>query len=84
MIYANKHISSIVHKRSKTEPSLNVAYKLWKTILYRFLEIVLITNCIKLEFKVYHKEKQQKWLHSFYSSHSNKTNGGIFMDFFPS
>ena len=56
IIYPKEHsIPQIVQKLIQVEPSINFKYELEKNNSLLFLDILLINNNNKLEFKVYHK-----------------------------
>ena len=56
IIYPKEHnIPQIIQKLSQVEPSINFTSRLEKNDSLPFLNILLINNNNKLEFKVYHK-----------------------------
>ena len=68
-------------KLNQVEPSVNFKYELEKNNLLPFLDILLINNNKKLEFKVYHKINNKNDYIHFYSNHSDETKSGILISF---
>ena len=74
IIYRKEHnIPSIAHKLNQVEPNINFTYQLEKNNSLSFLDVFLINNNNKLEFKVYHKINDKNDNIHFYSNQSNKT-----------
>ena len=84
IIYPKEHnIPFSVHKLNKVKPSINFTYKFEKNNSLHFLDILLINNNNKLEFKVYDKINNKNDFIHFYSNLSDKTKSGILLGFFP-
>ena len=67
IINAKEHnIPQIVQKLNQVEPSINFTNKFEKNNSLPFLDILLINNNNKLEFKVYHKINNKNDLIHFY------------------
>ena len=68
-------LHSITDKLNNVEPSLKFTYEL-------FLDILLLRNINKLEFKVYRKPTCKNDHIHFYSHHNNNTKRGIMIGFY--
>ena len=70
IVYPKEHnIPQIVQKLNQVEPSINFKYKLEKNNSLPLLDILLINNNNKLEFKVSHKINNKNDYIYFYSNH---------------
>ena len=67
---------------NNVEPSINFTYELEYNSTSHFLDILLIRNIIKLEFKVYRKPACKNDRIHLYSHHNNNTKIGIIIGFY--
>ena len=70
-------LHSIIDSLDNVEPSIKCTYELEYNSTLTFLDILLIRNINKLEFKVYRKPTCKNDHIHFYSHHNNNTKRGI-------
>ena len=70
-------LHSIIDRLNNVEPSIKFTYELESNSTLPFLDILVIRNINKLEFKVYRKPTCKNYHIHFYSHHSNNTKRGI-------
>ena len=75
-------LNSITDKLNNVEPSLKFTHELEYNCTLPFLDILLIRNINKLEFKVYRKTTSKNDHIHFYSHHNNNTKRGIIIGFY--
>ena len=75
-------LHSITDRLNYVEPSIKFTYELESNSTLPFLNILLIRNINKLEFKVYHKSNCKNDHIHFYSHHNNNINRFIIIGFF--
>ena len=75
-------LHSITDKLNNVEPSLKFTYELEYNCTLPFLDILLIRNINKLEFKVYRKTTCKNDHIHFYSHQNNNTKRGIIIGFY--
>ena len=75
-------LNSITDKLNDVEPSLKFTHELEYNCTLPFLDILLIRNINKLEFKVYRKTTCINDHIHFYSHHNNNTKRGIIIGFY--
>ena len=75
-------LHSITDKLNNVEPSLKFTYELEYNYTLPFLDILLIRNINKLEFKVYRKPTCKNDHIHFYSHPNNNTKRGIIIGFY--
>ena len=74
--------NSITDKLNNVEPSLKFTHELEYNFTLPFLDILLIRNINKLEFKVYRKTTCKNDHIHFYSHQNNNTKRGIIIGFY--
>ena len=74
-------LHSITDRLNNVEPSIKFTYELEYNSTLPFLDILLIRNINKLEFKVYRKPTSKNDHIHFYSHLNNNTKRGIIMVF---
>ena len=72
----------ITDRLNNVEPFIKFTYELESNSTLLFLDILLIRNINKLEFKVYRKSTCKNNLVHFYSYHNNTTKRGIITEFY--
>ena len=75
-------LHSITDRLNSVEPSLKFTYELEYNHTLPFLDILLIRNIKKLEFKVYRNPTSKNDHIHFYSHHNNNTKRGIIIGFY--
>ena len=75
-------LNSITDKLNNVEPSLKFTHELEYNCTLPFLDILLIRNINKLEFKFYRKTTCKNDHIHFYSHHNNNTKRGIIIGFY--
>ena len=75
-------LHSITDRLNNVEPSIKFTYELEYNYTLPFLDILLIRNINKLEFKVYRKPTCKNGHIHFYSYHNNNTKRGIIIGFY--
>ena len=75
-------LHSITDRLNNVEPSIKFTYELEYNSTLPFLDILLIRNINKLEFKVYRKPTCKNNHIHFYSHYNNNTKKGIIIGFY--
>ena len=75
-------LHSITDRLNNVEPSIKFTYELEYNSTLPFLDILLIRNINKLEFKIYRKSTCKNDHIQFYSHHNNNIKRGIIIGFF--
>ena len=84
LIYAQDlDLYRITDRLNNVEPFIKFTYELEYNSTQPFLDILLIRNINKLEFKVYCKTTCKNGHIHFYSHHNNNTKRGIIIGFLP-
>ena len=75
-------LHSITDRLNNVEPSIKLTFELESNSTLPFLDIILIRNINKQEFKVYHKPTCKNDLIHFYSHHHHNTKRSIIIGFY--
>ena len=77
----NNDFTKITDRLNNVEPSINFTYKQENNNTLNFLDILLINNKNKFEFKVHHESPNKKDDIHFYSHHNTKIKRELFNGF---